>query len=101
MEDTAIKVAVIDEQIKGLREQQKAHAESTDKKFDKTFEYLKPIAEWVQENKNIPERVRDSEANIKTLQEYQNEQKGFFKASNFYATGIGGLIVATIDFLRH
>lgn len=73
--DNAIRIAVIDEQIAGLREQQKAHNESTQKRFD------------------------GMEKKIDELTTVINKGKGAYAASMIMAAAIGAVILAFISWI--
>ncbi len=91
MDEQDVKIAVLDTKIEGIREQQKAHADNSDKKFDRMFEYLKPVNEWVIQNKELPERV-------KILWDFHHQNKGFLSATRLLTASVGGCIVAAADF---
>lgn len=63
-----IKIAVLEEKISGIREQQKAHAEKTDQSFKVVFTKLEDVLESM------------------------NKGKGVFAASLFFAGVIGGAV---------
>jgi len=71
-DDNTVKIAVVEEQIKGLREQQKSHADNTAQKFDMAFEKLDNITEAM------------------------NKGKGVFAASLFFAGVVGGLFAKLV-----
>ena len=72
--DNAVKIAVLEEQIKGVREQQRAHNDSTQKRFD--------------------------ELNVKLdeLTAIMNRGKGAYTASLVLAGAIGATILAVIGY---
>lgn len=73
--DTEVKIAVLEEQLKGIREQQKTHAENTEKLFVKLF------------------------AEIDILKGALNRGRGIFAASLTFAGVIGAAGTAIIDYL--
>lgn len=87
-----IQIAVLGTQMEGLREQQKAHADTNDKKFDRVFEYLKPISEFVSQN-------RETSAQVKTLWDFHQQNKGFLSATRLITGAMGGLMVFLADFV--
>lgn len=86
-----VKIAILDTKIEGIREQQKAHADSSDKKFERVFEYVKPVSDWVLQNKETP-------AQVKVLWDFHQQNKGFLSATRLLTASIGGMIVAAADF---
>ena len=74
-ESTEVKLAVLTEQVKGIREQQKAHAETTQSMFTKLFEGL------------------DS------LKADMNRGKGVFAAALTISGVVGGIITLIVNFL--
>lgn len=91
MDEQDVKIAVLDTKIEGIREQQKAHADNNDQKFERMFDYLKPVNEWVIQNKELPSQV-------KTLWDFHQQNKGFLSATRLLTAAIGGTIVALADF---
>lgn len=73
-DDYAIDIAVLKEQISGLREQQKAHAQKTDERFS------------------------GIDTKLEILINTMNRGKGIFAASLFLAGIIGGAIMNVIHF---
>lgn len=69
----AVKIAVIEEKIYGLREQQRAHNESTQKRFD------------------------GMEKKIDELTAIMNRGRGAYAASMALAAGIGALIIEAVN----
>ena len=57
MDEQDVKIAVLETKIEGIRDQQRVHADNTDRKFERTFDYLKPISEWVQKNSDLPKEA--------------------------------------------
>lgn len=72
MEEHAVKIAVIEEQILGLREQQKAHNDSTQKRFD------------------------GMEGKLDDLTAIMNRGRGAYAASMAFAGAIGALLISLI-----
>lgn len=72
-----IKIAVLETQFSGLREQHKAHAEAMEKQFS-------ALSEKIDE-----------------LTAIMNQGKGAYAASMLLAGVIGGAIMAAIEWFRH
>ncbi|MCE9565860.1 MAG: hypothetical protein K8U57_27865 [Planctomycetes bacterium] len=70
-----MKIAVLEEQLRGIRQQQKTQAENTEKLFDKLFE------------------------EIDKLKAAMNRGRGVFAASLTFAGAIGAGITATLEYL--
>lgn len=51
--ESAVEIAVLKEQILGIREQQKAHAENTDKLFAKLFEEIDELKAAMNRGKGV------------------------------------------------
>ncbi len=49
----SVEIAIIKEQLSGLREQQKAHMETTGKLFDRVFERLDTVFETLNKGKGV------------------------------------------------
>jgi hypothetical protein len=73
--DADVKIAVLEEQLKGIREQQKAHAEASEKQFTKLF------------------------TKIEELEAALNRGKGVFAASLTFAGIIGAGITALVEWV--
>lgn len=71
----ALKIAVIEEQILGLREQQRAHNETTQKRFDRM------------------------EKKLDELTAIMNRGRGAFAASMAVAAALGALMIEAISFI--
>lgn len=73
-QDYAVRIAVIEEQIGGLRQQQKAHSEAAQRRFD------------------------SMEGKIDELAAIMNRGKGAFAASMALAAAIGAILIQVINF---
>jgi hypothetical protein len=74
-QQNAIRIAVIEEQISGLRQQQKAHNEAAQRRFD------------------------GMEIKLDELTAIMNRGKGAFAASMALAAGIGAILIDAIHFI--
>jgi len=97
MDEQDVKIAILTTKLEGIGDQQKSLAEhqklqaaNTDTKFERIFDYLKPMSEWVQQNRNLPDQV-------KTLWDFHQQNKGFLSATRLITGATGGLIVALIE----
>lgn len=98
MDEQDVKIAILNTKMESLGEQQKSMGEhqrlqalNTDTKFERVFDYLKPMAEWVQQNRDIPSQV-------KTLWDFHQQNKGFLTATRILTAAVGGSVVALADF---
>lgn len=83
-----IKVAVLEEQIKGLREQHKSHAEKTDKRFDDLSEKIeKRFDELSKQNGSIQKDI--------------NEGKGAYKFAVFVWSLISSILSSIAALVLH
>jgi hypothetical protein len=97
MDEQDVKIAIlstklegIDERQKSMGEHQKLNAQNTDTKFERVFDYLKPMSEWVSQNKDLPNQV-------KTLWDFHQQNKGFLSATRLITGACGGAVVALIE----
>lgn len=99
--ENAVKIAVLAEQVSGLREQHKAQAESMLKKVDDLAIASKEassaimtevgdISKWMLQNHEVPKKVT-------VLWDAHSNTKGFMKASSMVAGAIGGGIMFVAD----
>jgi len=79
-DENAIKIAVLEEQFRGLREQQKAHSDASIKRFDEM------MASQAAQT-----------ASLVKLEAIMNRGKGAFAASMMFAGAIGATALAVIS----
>jgi hypothetical protein len=81
-----IKIAVLEREVAGLREQQKAHKE----------EITKSLTDI---GNNFKESVIEIRNDIKYIYEFVNRIKGSFTILILAASALGGIVVAISEFL--
>lgn len=94
-DDQDIQIAVLQEQIKGVKEQQKANADTTKELF--VAQSLDFAKKFEDQNKMIA--VLSSQ--MTTLNAALNRGRGAYAASMALASIIGGGIMAIIEWIRH
>lgn len=87
-----VKIAVLNTQMDSIKDMLKDQNTSSDKRWDKFFEYIKPTVDFVAQNKDMPQKVA-------ILWDDRNKQAGFFNASRFYSSGMGAAAALFVDWL--
>ena len=82
----SIKLAKIEVGMNNLSKWSDAHDELDTQRFDRTFNYVK-------------ERFDKIDEKLDTLWDTKNKQDGAFGMGKWIAGGVGGMVVAIIDFL--
>ncbi len=85
-------IALIKQEVQGLREQQKSHADEMRLSMANLLSSQNNVNNWLQQNMNIP-------AEHKELWNYHQNQKGFLKASNLFWGMIGSAFIAMLGWL--
>lgn len=80
MDEQDIKIAVMDNEIKGLREQHKAHKDELKASFDQVWNVVKEIR-----------------TDIKSIFEFINQSRGSLYTIIIAASGLGGVVVAVVS----
>lgn len=79
-----IRVAVLEAQVLGLREQQKAHAEKTDEKIEKL-------------SRKVEEKTEKLSAKMDVVLEHLNKGRGAFAMALFASGAIGAYLAKIIE----
>lgn len=81
MDEQDVKIAVLQSEVNGLREQHKAHKEE----ITKSLENFKEI---------VSESIQGIRDDIKEIYEFINQSKGYYAAILIASSVIGGAVVA-------
>lgn len=94
MQDDSLKtetsVVLLQHELQGLREQQKAHASETRETLGNISATMKTMNEWLIRNEKIPIQVEE-------LYTFHQRQKGFLNAARIFTGAIGGGIAFIIE----
>ena len=91
MTDTPeVKMAVLTNEVQGLREQQKSHADETRTTLSNISTTLVGVNNWMQQNTNLPKEHEE-------LWTHHQRQKGFINASRIIMGTLGGMVAFAIE----
>jgi hypothetical protein len=91
-DDQDVKIAVLNTQMEGIKDMLKDQNSSSEKRWDKLFEYIKPTVDFATQNQDMPKKVA-------ILWDARNKQEGFFNASRFFSGGVGGALALIADYI--
>jgi len=87
----SLKIARIEEKVSSMSAWSNKHETHDDERFTRTFDFMK---DQFDKQNNVLKEINDK---VGTLWDTGNRQEGALGISKFVAGGIGGILVAAID----